>query len=38
MAAVLQFLLLRFLLIGAGVVALIVLLWVLALIWRRTGR
>jgi hypothetical protein len=38
MAAVLTFLLYRFLMIGAGVVALILLVFVLALIWRRTGR
>ena len=38
MAAVMQFLLIRFLMIGAGVVALIVVVWLLALIWRRTGR
>jgi hypothetical protein len=35
---VLQYLMVRFLMIGAGVFALIVLLFVLALIWRRTGR
>jgi hypothetical protein len=38
MGAVLQYLLMRFLLIGAGVLGLVVLLFVLALIWRRTGR
>jgi hypothetical protein len=38
MGAVLHFLLIRFLMIGAGVVALLVLVFVLALIWRRTGR
>jgi hypothetical protein len=38
MGEVLHFLLFRFLMIGAGMVALIVLVFVLALIWRRTGR
>ena len=38
MGAVLQFLMIRFLMIGAGVFALIALVFVLALIWRRTGR
>ena len=38
MGAVLQYLLLRFLMIGAGVLGLVILLFVLALIWRRTGR
>lgn len=38
MGAVLQLLFTRFLMIGAGMVGLIVLLFVLALIWRRTGR
>ncbi|REH38160.1 hypothetical protein BCF44_114185 [Kutzneria buriramensis] len=38
MGAVVQYLLMRFLLIGAGVLGLVVLLFVLALIWRRTGR
>jgi hypothetical protein len=38
MGAVLQYLLMRFLLIGAGVLGFILLLFVLALIWRRTGR
>jgi hypothetical protein len=38
MDEVLHFLLIRFLMIGAGVVALIMLVFVLALIWRRTGR
>lgn len=38
MGAVLEFLMVRFLMIGAGVVALVVLVFVLALIWRRTGR
>lgn len=38
MGAVLEVLLTRFLMIGAGVVGLVVLVFVLALIWRRTGR
>jgi hypothetical protein len=38
MGEVLHFLLIRFLMIGGGVVLLIMLAFVLALIWRRTGR
>ena len=38
MGAVLEYMLVRFLVIGAGVLGLLVLLFVLALIWRRTGR
>jgi|GraSoiStandDraft_17_1057272.scaffolds.fasta_scaffold3456911_2 hypothetical protein len=38
MDAVLHYLLIRFLMIGGGVVLLILLVFVLALIWRRTGR
>jgi hypothetical protein len=38
MGAVMQYLFIRFLMIGGGVLALVLLLFVLALIWRRTGR
>ena len=38
MGEVLQFMFIRFLMIGAGVLGLVLLLFVLALIWRRTGR
>ena len=38
MGAVMQYMFMRLLMIGGGVLALVLLLFVLALIWRRTGR
>ena len=38
MGAVVEYMFVRFLMIGAGVLGPLVLVFVLALIWRRTGR